>query len=214
MTAPNARQLFSTITEDHQLVLSIEPLEAPDPGPDEVVVEIQAAPINPSDLGILLGPADLSTARHTEVDGHPALVAEVHPAFRRFVAGRIGQKMPAGNEGAGVVVAAGTSDMAQALLGKTVTVVGGAMYRTHRVLHARAVLPLPEGAPAAEGASLFVNPMTVQAFLATMHQEGHTALVHTAAASNLGQMLAKLCRKEGRAAGRHRAPGIPASAPR
>jgi len=192
-----ARQLFSTITADHQLVLSIEPLEVGDPAPDEVVVEVQAAPINPSDLGVLLGPADLSTAERTSHDGHDALVADVRPAFRRFVAGRVGQKMSVGNEGAGVVTAAGSSEEAQALLGRTVTLVGGGLYRTHRVVNARHALPLPEGAPAVEGASLFVNPMTVQAFLATMHQEGHTALVHTAAASNLGQMLARLCNKEG-----------------
>jgi len=195
--SPSPRQLFSTVTEHHELVLSIEPLALPEPRPDEVVVEVQASPINPSDLGVLLGPADLSTARRGEVDGHPALIASLHAAGRHFVAGRIGKKLPVGNEGAGLVVAAGSSGAAQALLGKTVTAVGGAMFRTHRVLHARQVLPLPDGAEAHEGASLFVNPMTVQAFLETMRDEGHTAIVHTAAASNLGQMLAKHCRKEG-----------------
>jgi hypothetical protein len=115
----------------------------------------------------------------------------------RIFAGRKGKKLPAGNEGAGLVVAAGASDAAQALLGKTVTIVGGEMYRTHRVMPAMMCVPLPEGAPAKEGASLFVNPMTVQGFLNTMRAEGHSALVHTAAASNLGQMLAKLCLKEG-----------------
>ena len=191
------RQLFTTITETHELVLSVEPLDVPKPGPDEIVIAVQAAPINPSDLGLLLGPADLSQARREERAGHPALIAPLHPAGRRLVAGRLGKKLPAGNEGAGVVVAAGSSEQAQALLGKTVTAVGGAMYRTHRVVHHRRALPLPDGADAAEGASLFVNPMTVQAFLTTMRDEGHTALVHTAAASNLGQMLAKHCAKEG-----------------
>jgi NADPH:quinone reductase-like Zn-dependent oxidoreductase len=193
----SATQLFSTVTEDHQLVLTLEPVETPAPGPDDVVVEVQATPVNPSDGGLLLGPADLTTARQDTFGGHPALVADVHPAWRRGVAGRIGKKLPVGNEGAGRVVAAGESEAAQALLGRTVTAVGGAMYQTHRVLNHRAVLALPEGAPAVEGASLFVNPMTAQAFLATMQQEGHPALVHTAGASNLGQMLAKLCRKEG-----------------
>lgn len=197
MDTSRARQLFTTVTEDHKLVLSVEPLAVPAPGDDEVVVAVQATPINPSDLALLLGPADMSTARRGEVDGHPALIADVHPAWRRAVAPRVGKKLPAGNEGAGLVVAAGASEAAQALLGRTVTMVGGAMYRTHRVLNARAVVPLPEGAAAAEGASLFVNPMTVQAFLTTMRAEGHTAMVHTAAASNLGQMLAKLCQKEG-----------------
>ena len=190
-------QLFTTITDDHELVLSVEPLEVAAPGPDEIVVAVQAAPINPSDLGLLLGPADLSSARREEVGDHPALVASLHPAGRRLVAGRLGKKLSAGNEGAGVVVAAGSSEAAQSLLGKTVTAVGGSMYRTHRVLHHRRVLQLPDGAAASEGASLFVNPMTVQAFLTTMREESHTAIVHTAAASNLGQMLAKHCEKEG-----------------
>jgi NADPH:quinone reductase-like Zn-dependent oxidoreductase len=196
MSAHQARALFSTVTTDHELVLSVEPIAVPDPQDHEVVVEMQAVPINPSDMGLLFGPADLSTARVGERDGHPALVADVHPAWRGLVGGRAGRKMPVGNEGAGVVVAAGASEAAQALLGRTVTVVGGSMYRTHRVLRAHGVLPLPEGAPASEGASLFVNPMTVQAFLTTMRQENHRALVHTAAASSLGQMLAKLCVKE------------------
>lgn len=197
MDLSNARQLFTTVTADHELILSVEPLSVPEPGPDEVVVAVQAAPINPSDLAPLVGPADLSTARRGEVGGHPALISAVRPAFRRAVAPRIGKKLSLGNEGAGLVVAAGASEAAQALLGRTVTMVGGQMFRTHRVMKAYAALPLPEGASAVEGASLFVNPMTVQAFLTTMRAEGHTALVHTAAASNLGQMLAKLCSKEG-----------------
>ena len=192
-----ARQLFSTVTADHELILSVEPLDVPEPGENEVVVQMEAVPINPSDLGVLVGPAELSTARRGEVDGHPALIADVHPGWRRLVAARVGKKLPVGNEGAGTVIAAGDGEAAQALLGRTVTAVGGSMYRTHRVLDVRRVMPLPEGAAAAEGASLFVNPMTVQAFLTTMRDEGHEALIHTAAASNLGQMLAKLCGKEG-----------------
>jgi NADPH2:quinone reductase len=192
----DARQLFSTVTEDGRLVLSVEPLDVPEPAADEVIVEMKAAPINPSDLGLLLAPADMSTARAEVVDGHPALVADVRPEMKRMVEARVGRKLSAGNEGAGVVVAAGASDAARGLLGKTVTIVGGMMYRTHRVMKAREALPLPEGAAAAEGASLFVNPMTAQAFLETMRSEGHSAIVHTAAASNLGQMLAKLCAKE------------------
>jgi len=114
----------------------------------------------------------------------------------RIFSGRKGQKLPAGNEGAGTVVAAGSGEAAQALMGKKVSIVGGEMYRTHRVMNAMMAVPLPDGAAAKEGASLFVNPMTVQGFVNTMRSEGHEALVHTAAASNLGQMLAKLCLKE------------------
>ncbi|MEM8825507.1 MAG: NADH oxidase, partial [Pseudomonadota bacterium] len=193
----SAKQLLTTVTDDGRLIVSIEPDAVKDPKDDEVIVEMQAVPINPSDLGLLLAPADMSTVRSETVDGHPALVADLAPNMSRVFAGRVGKKIPAGNEGAGRVVAAGASDAAQALLGKTVTMVGGLMYRTHRRIKARDALPMPEGAAAAEGASLFVNPMTVQGFLNTMRAEGHEALVHTAAASNLGQMLAKLCLKEG-----------------
>lgn len=193
----NARQLFTTVTEDGRLVLSVEPLEVAEPAADEVVVEMKGTPINPSDLGLLLAPADMATARREQVDGHPALVADVRPELRRAFADRVGKKLSAGNEGAGTVVAAGAADEAQALVGKTVTIVGGMMYRSHRVMKARDALPLPPGASAAEGAALFVNPMTAQGFVNTMRSEGHSAIVHTAAASNLGQMLAKLCAKEG-----------------
>lgn len=196
MSIDNAKQLFTTVTDDGKLVLSVEPYDVPEPADHEVVVQMEAVPINPSDLGLLTAPADMNTVRSEEVDGHPALVADIDPSMMRIFAGRKGKKLAAGNEGAGKVVAAGASDAAQALLGKTVTIVGGEMYRTHRVMPAMMCVPLPEGAPAKEGASLFVNPMTAQGFVNTMRAEGHEALVHTAAASNLGQMLAKLCLKE------------------
>ncbi len=192
----DAKQLFTTVTDDEKLVLSIEPYAVPEPEDHQVVVAMEAVPINPSDLGLLLSPAQMDTVRSETVDGHPALVADVDPAMMRIFAGRKGKKLPAGNEGAGKVVAAGASDAAQALLGKTVTIVGGEMYRTHRVMPAMMCVPLPEGAAAKEGASLFVNPMTAQGFINTMRAEGHEGLVHTAAASNLGQMLAKLCVKD------------------
>lgn len=193
---PDAKQLFTTLTEDGRLVLSIEPDAVEAPGADEVVVRMEAVPINPSDLGLLLAPADMSTVRSDTVDGHPALVADVTPQMARAFSGRTGQKLAAGNEGAGTVVAAGSSEGAQALMGRTVSLVQGRLYRTHARIRAADVVALPEGAPAREGASLFVNPMTVQGFLDTMRAEGHSALVHTAAASNLGRMLAKLCLRE------------------
>ncbi len=194
---PDAKQLFTTVTEDGKSILSIEPYEVPELKEHEVVVRMEAVPINPSDLGLLTAAANMDTVRSETVDGHPALVADVDAAMQPFFKGRAGKKLAAGNEGAGTVVAAGSSGAAQALMGKVVTIVGGEMYRTHRVMPAMMCVPLPEGAPAKEGASLFVNPMTVQGFLNTMRAEGHEALVHTAAASNLGQMLAKLCLKEG-----------------
>lgn len=194
---PDAKQLFTTVTEDGKSILSIEPYDVPEPKEHEVIVRMEAVPINPSDLGLLTAAANMDTVRSETVDGHPALVADVDAAMQPFFKGRAGKKLAAGNEGAGTVVAAGSSGAAQALMGKVVTIVGGEMYRTHRVMPAMMCVPLPEGAPAKEGASLFVNPMTVQGFLNTMRAEGHEALVHTAAASNLGQMLAKLCLKEG-----------------
>jgi len=194
---PDAKQLFTTVTEDGKSILSIEPYAVPEPKEHEVVVQMEAVPINPSDLGLLTAAANMDTVRSETVDGHPALVADVDPVMQPFFKGRAGKKLAAGNEGAGTVVAAGSSDAAQALMGKVVTIVGGEMYRTHRVMPAMMCVPLPEGAPAKEGASLFVNPMTAQGFINTMRAEGHEALVHTAAASNLGQMLAKLCLKEG-----------------
>lgn len=194
---PNAKQLFTTLTEDGRLILSIEPDEVEAPADDELIVRMRAVPINPSDLGLLLAPADMSTVRSETVDGHPALVADVKPEMVRAFSGRTGQKLPAGNEGAGEVVAAGSSDAAQSLMGRTVSFVDGRLYRTHARTKAAGVMPLPDGAPAHEGASLFVNPMTALGFLNTMRNEGHSALVHTAAASNLGRMLAKLCLEEG-----------------
>ncbi len=197
MSIENAKQLISLVTEDGKSILSIEPCKLPELKDHEVVVQMEAVPINPSDLGLLTAAANMDTVRSETVDGNPALVADVDAAMQPFFKGRAGKKLAAGNEGAGTVVAAGSSDAAQALMGKTVTIVGGEMYRTHRVMPAMMCVPMPEGAAAKEGASLFVNPMTVQGFLNTMRAEGHEGLVHTAAASNLGQMLAKLCIKEG-----------------
>jgi NADPH:quinone reductase len=149
---PGAKQLFTTVTDAGKLVLSIEPYDVPVPKDHEVVVQMEAVPINPSDLGLLTAPANMSTVRSESVDGRLALVADVDAAKLPFFKGRMGLKMAAGNEGAGKVVAAGASDAAQALLGKTVTIVGGEMYRTHRVMPAKACVPLPDGAAAKEGA--------------------------------------------------------------
>ncbi|MET0350530.1 MAG: zinc-binding dehydrogenase, partial [Rhizobacter sp.] len=115
----------------------------------------------------------------------------------RALASRVDESMPVGNEGSGVVVATGDSPAAKALLGKTVAVLGGAMYAQYRCLHLSQVMPLPDGASFADGASCFVNPLTSLGMTETMRREGHTALVHTAAASNLGQMLNRICQKDG-----------------
>ena len=191
--ATTARQLRSLVTEDAVLRLSIEETEIPDPAPHEVLVRVEATPINPSDLGLLFGVADMTTARFSGSADAPVVEADVPENGMRMMAGRIGQSLPVGNEGAGVVVAAGDSPEAQALLGKTVGMFGGELYAEYRCLPAAMCLPLKEGTTAEQGASCFVNPMTALGMTETMRMEGHSALIHTAAASNLGQMLNRIC---------------------
>lgn len=186
-------QLQSLVRESGELEVSLARLPVPAPKPDEVVVRIEGAPLNPSDLGLLFGAADMATARSSGSPGSPAITASIPAERMQGMASRLGQSMPVGNEGAGVVVAAGESAEAQALLGRTVAVLGGAMYTQYRTLKAKVCLLLPEGTTAAEGASCFVNPLTSQGMVETMRMEGHKALLHTAAASNLGQMLNRIC---------------------
>ena len=192
-----ALQLRSLVQDDGTLQISLEPTPVPAPGPDEVLIRIQATPINPSDIGLLFGAADLSTVKVTGDGDRPLVTAGIPERAMPGMAGRLGQSMPVGNEGAGLVVAAGSSPAAQALLGRTVAAIGGAMYAQYRAVPAAQCLPLPAGATAAEGASCFVNPLTALGMVETMKREGHTALVHTAAASNLGQMLNRICQKDG-----------------
>ncbi|HSZ51661.1 MAG TPA: zinc-binding dehydrogenase [Caulobacteraceae bacterium] len=190
-------QLRSLIKDSGELELSLQTVEIAPPGQDEVVVRVEATPINPSDLGLLIGPADVGAARLSGSGTSAILAAPVSPAGVRAMAARVGQSLPVGNEGAGVVVAAGSSAAAQALMGKTVAILGGAMYAQFRTMKAADSLPLPAGVTPEQGASCFVNPLTSLGMIATMKSEGHTALVHTAAASNLGQMLQKACLADG-----------------
>ena len=192
-----------------ELVLSLQSIPTPVPADDEVLVRIEATPINPSDIGLLFGAADMATAKafvKTVADSvagasagatGPVVTAQIPARAMPGMSGRLGQSMPVGNEGAGTVVAAGASAAAQALMGKKVAVLGGAMYTQYRCVKADQCLVLPKGATAADGASCFVNPLTALGMVETMRREGHTALVHTAAASNLGQMLNKICMKDG-----------------
>src|SRR5580698_7532077 len=190
-------QLRSTVKKSGELEISLLPVPTPEPGPDEVVVRVEAAPINPSDLGLLIGAADMSTAKASGTREAPVITAKVPEAAMRAMAGRLDESMPVGNEGAGVVVKTGSSDAAKALMGKTVAMIGGAMYAQYRTLRVAECLPLPAGTTPAEGASCFVNPLTALGMVETMRREGHKALVHTAAASNLGQMLNRICLKDG-----------------
>ena len=189
-------QLRSLIRRSGELELSLASVAVPEPAPDELVVRIHASPINPSDLGLLLGAADMSTAKVSGTATSPIVTASVPDRLMKSMAGRLDESMPVGNEGAGVVVNAGSAPAAQALLGKTVAIIGGAMYSQYRCIKAAQCLLLPEGTTPAEGASCFVNPLTSLGMVETMRREGHSALVHTAAASNLGQMLNKICIKD------------------
>ena len=190
-------QLRSLVTQEGELRLSVATVDTPRPGDREVLVRVDAAPINPSDVALLLAMADLSAASTGGSPSDPWVSAPISAPVMSTLAGRVGDAMPVGNEGAGVVVAAGDSSEAQALIGRTVGFLAGATYGEYCLASPRMCLPLPEGATPAEGASSFVNPLTALGMVETMRREGHTGLVHTAAASNLGQMLNRICLADG-----------------
>ncbi len=190
-------QLQSNVTASGVLEITLEDIEFPAPGENEVLIRVEASPVNPSDLGLLLAGADLSASSSSGTPDRPKLTASLSPAGIAAAKARLDQPLPVGNEGAGVVVEAGDAPEAQALMGKTVAVLGGAMYAQYRVMPARNCLVLPDGVTPREAASCFVNPLTALGMVETMKLEGHSALVHTAAASNLGQMLLKLCQTDG-----------------
>jgi len=191
------RQLVSTLTNEGQLELSIATVDRPEPTDDEVLIRVEASPINPSDLGAMFGPADMATAQAAGSPDNPIVIATVPANLMQAAAARVGKPVTLGIEGAGIVEKAGTTAAAQALTGKTVALMGGAMYAEYRIAKAKQCLVMPDGTTPVEAASCFVNPLTVLGMVETMRMEGHTALVHTAAASNLGQMLSKLCINEG-----------------
>ncbi|WP_426369973.1 zinc-binding dehydrogenase [Pseudocolwellia sp. HL-MZ7] len=190
-------QLTSTINEDNKLTLALENIEMPQPGADEVVIRIEAAPLNPSDLGVLFSAADMTTATQSGTEESPVITADVPAQFMPSLKTRVGKAIAVGNEGAGTVVTAGSSPAAQALMGKTVAVIGGGTYRQYLCANVQSCLELKEGTTAKEGASSFVNPLTALAMVETMRAEGHKAIIHAAAASNLGQMLNRICIADG-----------------
>ena len=196
-TVTTGWELRSLLKSAGELELSLREVAVRPPGADEVVVRVEGAPISPSDLGLLLGPADLRTASLGGSAEAPVLTFRVPPAALPRAKARLDESMPVGNEGAGTVIAAGSSAHAQSLLGRMVAVVGGAMYTQYVTVKAADCLLLPEGTTAAEGAASFVNPLTALGMVETMRREGHTALVHTAAASSLGQMLNRICLADG-----------------
>ena len=190
-------RIRSLLTPNGQLELSLVGEPIPLPGPDDVVIRVQAAPINPSDLGQLFAAADLGSLRQSGTAERPVVTATVPRTIVEALAARVNQPMGAGNEGAGEVVAAGTSGAAQAMLGRTVATFAGEMYAQFRCVPVAQCVSLPANVTPAQGASCFVNPMTVLGIVETTRIQGHTALVHTAAASNLGQMLNRVCIEDG-----------------
>ena len=190
-------QMVSTLTEEGTLRMELVEKEMPEPKPGQIIVRVEATPINPSDHGVMFGWSNMAAASSSGSGKDTVLTAPVPEQGMRMMKARIGQALPVGNEGAGTVVAAGEGDYAQSLVGKIVAVMGGGMYGEYRAVDAMMALPLHEGNTAKEGASCFVNPLTALCFLETMRMEGHTAIVHTAAASNLGQMLNRICQADG-----------------
>ncbi len=191
------RQMHSLVTAEGELRLSLVEVPVPEPRANEVLIRIEATPINPSDIGLLFGAADMGQATAAGTAELPVVSAPIAAAGMRAMAARVGQSLPCGNEGAGTIVAAGSDPAAQVLIGKRVAAIGGAMYAEYRAVRAEDVLVLPEGASAEDGASCFVNPLTALGFVETLRREGHSAIIHTAAASNLGQMLNRICQADG-----------------
>jgi NADPH:quinone reductase len=193
----NALELRSLVTSDGTLELSLHDVPVPVPSANQVLVRVEASPINPSDVGLLIAGADMTAAQVAGTPERPVVTAPLTENLRRALSARVDRSLPVGNEGAGTVVAAGSSPAAQGVLGRTVAIGGRSMYAQFRAVDVSACLVLPEGTTAREGASSFVNPLTALGMVETMRRDGHSGLVHTAAASNLGQMLVKLCAADG-----------------
>ena len=190
-------QIRSLVKKSGVLEVSLVSVPTPEPAADEIVIRVEATPINPSDIALLLGPVDMNTAKQSGSAASPVLTANILERAVPALSARFDQSMPVGNEGAGTVVKAGSSPAAQALMGKLVAVASGSMYSQFKVAKAVEVLVLPGGTTAKQAASCFVNPLTALSMVEVMRREGHKALVHTAAASNLGQMLNKICQRDG-----------------
>lgn len=197
MTTETGLELRSLVTEDGELKLLLKESPIPEPGENDVVVRIEATPINPSDQATLIFPADVSTGETSGTGSDTVYTAKLKAEAHNLVKPRVGKGLRAGNEGAGTVVKAGSGEAAQALLGKTVALMDGALYCQYRKVNVMQCLPLNEGTSAKEGASCFVNPLTAIGMTETMRMDGFKAIIHTAAASNLGQMLNRLCIKDG-----------------
>ena len=196
MTTSHSKQIRSIVTSEGNIEISIVRVDKPIPADDEVLIEVHAAPINPSDIGLLLTFAgDLSNINISESGDDLVASIKIHPGLMASMKPRLDKSLTVGNEGAGIVVDAGKD--VKELIGKTVGLAGGSMYSQYVCVPAINCLVMEEGTTPKEAASSFVNPLTALSFIETMKMENHSAIVHTAAASNLGQMLVKICKDDG-----------------
>ena len=196
MTTSYSKQIRSIVTSEGNIEISIVKVDKPIPTDDEVLIEVHAAPINPSDIGLLLTFAgDLSNIDISESGDGLVASIKIHPGLMASMKPRLDKSLAVGNEGAGIVVDAGKN--VKELIGKTVGLAGGSMYSQYICVPAINCLVMEEGTTPKEAASSFVNPLTALSFIETMKMENHSAIVHTAAASNLGQMLVKICKDDG-----------------
>ena len=114
--ARSGLQLRSLVKSNGDLELSLTGVPVPTPAANDVLIRIEAAPINPSDLGLLFAGADMTQANQRGTKERPVVAARIPDAALKSMAARFDVSMPVGNEGAGVVIEAGSSAAAQALL--------------------------------------------------------------------------------------------------
>lgn len=187
------RLITTTLRADATLTIEVAEAPLPRPAANEVLIKVEAAPVHPSDIGATFGAADLPNAQYSA----GKIVGKVPEAMVKTAASVLDLARPVGNECAGLVVDAGSDPAAQALIGKRVAAFTWKSYAQYTVTEAAGCIVLPDGLSSEQGAAAFVNPLTALGFVETMRRGGAKALVHTAAASALGQMLVRICQEDG-----------------